>query len=80
MAPRADRVYRIMKKDIDGRGRIRWQSALPAEIATGLRTDYLTVWPFLLSVSITLLIAVGTVVHFVRRAAQTNPVDVLRRE
>ena len=27
--PHADRVYRIMKKDIDGRGRIRWQSALP---------------------------------------------------
>ena len=40
----------------------------------------LTVWPFLLSVAVTLLIAVGTVVHLARTAARTNPVDVLSRE
>lgn len=38
--PHADRVYRIMQKDIDQRGRVRWQSALLAEIAVSLRNDY----------------------------------------
>ena len=38
--PHADRVYRIMQKDMDARGRVRWQSALPAEIAVSLRNDY----------------------------------------
>ena len=38
--PHADRVYRVMQKDIDPRGRIRWQSALPAKIAVSLRSDY----------------------------------------
>ncbi|MDE2889949.1 MAG: FtsX-like permease family protein [Gemmatimonadota bacterium] len=40
----------------------------------------LTVWPFLLSMTVTLLIAVVTVVRFARQAARTNPVDVLSQE
>ena len=40
----------------------------------------LTVWPFLLSVAVTLVIAVGTVAHLSRNAARTNPVDVLSQE
>lgn len=38
--PHADRVYRVMQKDMDPRGRIRWQSALPAKVAASLRSDY----------------------------------------
>ncbi len=38
--PHADRVFRVMQKDVDQRGRVRWQSALPAKIAVSLRNDY----------------------------------------
>ena len=38
--PHADRVYRVMRKNIDQRGRIQWQSALPAKIAVSLRNDH----------------------------------------
>ena len=38
--PHADRVYRIMKRDIDARGQIEWRGALPSEIAVHLRDEY----------------------------------------
>ena len=38
--PHAERVYRVMRKNIDQRGRIRWQSALPAKVAVSLRNDH----------------------------------------
>ena len=38
--PHADRVYRVMRKNMDERGRIRWQSALPAKVAVSLRNDH----------------------------------------
>ena len=38
--PHADRVYRIMKRDIDARGQVVWRGALPSEIAVHLRDEY----------------------------------------
>ncbi|MXZ08447.1 MAG: FtsX-like permease family protein [Gemmatimonadetes bacterium] len=38
--PHADRVYRIMKRDIDARGQVEWRGALPSEIAVHLRDEY----------------------------------------
>ena len=38
--PQADRVYRIMKRDIDARGQVEWRGALPSEIAVHLRDEY----------------------------------------
>ena len=38
--PHADRVYRIMKRDIDARGQVEWRGALSSEIAVHLRDEY----------------------------------------
>ena len=38
--PHADRVYRIMRKDVNARGQIEWRGALPSEIAVHLRDEY----------------------------------------
>ena len=38
--PHAERVYRIMRKDVNARGQIEWRGALPSEIAVHLRDEY----------------------------------------
>ena len=38
--PHADRVYRIMKGDLNARGQVEWRNALPAEMAVHLRHEY----------------------------------------
>ena len=38
--PHADRVYRIMRKDVNARGQVEWRGALPSEIAVHLRDEY----------------------------------------
>ena len=38
--PHADRVYRIMKKDVNARGQAEWRNALPADMAAHLRREY----------------------------------------
>ena len=38
--PYADRVYRIMRKDVNARGQLEWRGALPSEIAVHLRDEY----------------------------------------
>ena len=38
--PHADRVYRIMKRDLNARGQVEWRNALPAEMAEHLRREY----------------------------------------
>ena len=38
--PHADRVYRIMKRDVNARGQVEWRNALPAEMAEHLRHEY----------------------------------------
>ncbi len=38
--PHADRVYRIMKRDLNARGQVEWRGALPSEIAMHLRDEY----------------------------------------
>ena len=38
--PHADRVYRIMKRDLNARGQVEWRGALPSEIAVHLRDEY----------------------------------------
>ena len=38
--PHADRVYRIMKRDLNARGQVEWRGALPLELAVHLRDEY----------------------------------------
>ena len=38
--PHADRVYRIMKRDLNVRGQVEWRNALPVEMAAHLRHEY----------------------------------------
>ncbi|MDE2722750.1 MAG: ABC transporter permease [Gemmatimonadota bacterium] len=38
--PHADRVYRIMKRDLNTRGQVEWRGALLSEIAVHLRDEY----------------------------------------
>lgn len=38
--PHADRVYRIMKRDVNARGQVEWRNALPVEMAAHLRHEY----------------------------------------
>ncbi len=38
--PHADRVYRIMKRDLNARGQVEWRGALPSELAVHLRDEY----------------------------------------
>ncbi len=38
--PHADRVYRIMKRDLNARGQVEWRGVLSSEIAVHLRDEY----------------------------------------
>ena len=38
--PHADRVYRIMKRELNARGQVEWRGALLSEIAVHLRDEY----------------------------------------
>ncbi len=38
--PHANRVYRIMKRDVNARGQVEWRNALPVEMAAHLRHEY----------------------------------------
>lgn len=38
--PHADRVYRIMKRDLNARGQVEWRGVLSSDIAVHLRDEY----------------------------------------